>query len=197
MLPGVLSGRCPLSGSPEIQTQAGSNASGSAPRPGKGTSPDIATVKGEYDDTYHASYVPPHKGHPASIVVSMHLEGSDAVKNGSGSFRTRTPRGKVLVKWGRGYGALGKNEGGAEWDNSTFSEPTYTLTIDSPKALLVQLKTQEHNLWSVSLNGAFVPLAPHLSGEVSHWIHETQYFTVTFPGGHNVVVIQALVYSPE
>lgn len=154
--------------------------------------------------SYHIGYIRPDKKKPASIVLSMHLDSYDDIKDGRGFFRKRTPQGKVLVKWRREWVTLDPSrlDGYGRGVDSEFSViPAYTLTVDSPKALPVELKTHQHSLWAVYLNGRLISEETYLSGlsgEVDGLMpYDDQHFRYTFSGGHNLLVLQINGYRDE
>ena len=153
-------------------------------------------------DSYHIRYVRPSKGKPASIVLSMHLDSYDGIKNGRGAFQKWTPQGRVLVKWRREYVTVAPTDGYGRdlaWEFSTM--PAYTLTVDSPKALPVELTTRQHSVWAVYFNGHLISKETYLSGlsgEVDGLMpYDDRHFRYTFSGGHNVLVLQISGYRDE
>ena len=168
----------------------------------------IPNVRTNAVGTYRISYVRPHKKSPASVVVFMRLDDWEDVSDGSGSFQKQTPWGQVLVKWHNGQVTVGsgKNDAYGRGISSECAVMTaYTLTIDSPKALPVQLKTQQYSLYAMYLNGRPISKESYfsgLSGEVdghspSDNRHHDQHFEYTFPGGHNAIVLQAPGWREE
>jgi len=134
----------------------------------------------------------------------MHLDSYEDIKDGSGSFQKWTPQGHVLVKWHREWVTLNGSNNDV-YGRAVSSEfaffPAYTLTIDSPKALPVQLKTQQYSLYAMYLNGGLISKEAYfsgLSGEVDGLgPYDDQRFRCTFPGGHNVIVLQTPEWQAE
>lgn len=181
--------------------RGGSKAASPAFRTQKGLVPNLRTND---VDSYRIRYVRPHKKTLASLVISMHLASYEDIKDGSGSFHKSTPMGNVVVKWHREWITLDPShpDGYGRSVSSEFAVfPAYTLTIDSPKVLPVQLKTQQYSLYAMYLNGGLISKEAYfsgLSGEVDGGEpHDDQRFRYTFPGGHNVIVLQTPEWRAE
>lgn len=187
----------PFQAAPTDRHKAGGNKVGRVVAP-----PDYWPHKGLFPNTltndvgsYRIHYARPHGKTPASIVISMHLDTYDGIQEGSGSFQKRTPQGNVLVKWQRAWVTLDPSQAAS----SEFTQiPVYTLTIDSPKTLPVQLKTQQYATMGVLLNGHPVSSGMHSYGDYDpHGPYDAVHFAYTFPGGHNVLVLETSGYRDE
>ena len=155
-------------------------------------------TRNAYVDSYQVRYVPPHGKKTAYALVSMHLDSYDEVSDGSGTFGGRTPLGPVRVTWQRRWRTLSKDEQGLSTDSEHSSFLFYTLTIDSPARLPVHLETQQYELYSARINGRFIPLIAHGSGERDlHGPVDARHYSYTFPGGHNVIVLRLGTFWSE
>lgn len=190
----------PSQAAPQARHGAGSKATSPAVRTHEGLLPNHRTND---VGSYHIGYVWPDKKTPAAVVISMHLDSYEDIKDGSGSFHKSTPKGIVVVKWHREWITLDAShpDGYCRSVDSEFAMfPAYTLTIDSPKALPVQLKTQQYSLYAMYLNGGLISKEAYfsgLSGEVDGDAHDAQRFRYTFPGGHNVIILQTPEWRAE
>ena len=184
----------------QARHRAGSKAASPAVGPHGGLLPNHRTND---VDSYHIGYVWPDKKKPAAVVISMHLDSYEDIKDGSGSFHKSTPMGNVVVKWHRELITLDTShpDGYGRSISSEFAVfPAYTLTIDSPKGLPVQLKTQQYSLYAMYLNGGLISKEAYfsgLSGEVAMDSHDAERFGYTFPGGHNVIILQTPGWRAE
>lgn len=147
-------------------------------------------------------------------IVEAHLDAWDDISGGSGSFRSRTPTGIVSVRWQRGWAAMGFDELGRSQNPEFSAHPLYYLTIDSPKSVPVHLRTREHGIDAVHVNGTwlpfrkepsgrivhapYVPLRPYTWGEVDRsGPDDRESFALNLPGGHSQVVLRMDVFWAE
>lgn len=145
-------------------------------------------------------------------VVEAHLDAWDEIQWGSGIFRTRTPQGTISVRWQRGWASMGFDETGNSQVPEFSAHPIYYVTIDSPKTLPVHLRTVEHGINAVYVNGHWlpfnqepggpavhspsVPLRPYIRGRESG-PGDKETFALNLPGGHTRLVLRMDVYWAE
>lgn len=147
-------------------------------------------------------------------VMKMHLDAWDEIGGGGGSFQSRTPQGSVSVRWQRDWASMSVDELGRPQVPEFSTHPIYYLTIDSPKSVSVHLRTREHGINAVYVNGTwlpfrkepsgrivhapYVPLRPYTWGEVDRsGPDDRESFALNLPGGHSQVVLRMDVFWAE
>lgn len=145
-------------------------------------------------------------------VVEMHLDAWQDIGGGGGSFRSRTPQGAVSVRWQRDWASMSVDELGRSQSSEFGAHPIYYLTIDSPRSVPVHLRTREHGIDAVYVNGhwlpfgqepagpavqsPFVPLRPYIWGR-EFGEGDKENFALNLPGGHSRLVLRMDVWWAE
>ncbi len=146
-------------------------------------------------------------GKPA-VAVDMSLDAYDEIEEGSGIFQARTPRGRVRVVWRRRWERLEKDEEGRPQPNEFSRHPIYILRLDSPRGVPVCLRTRQHEIAALWLDGQqLLPHqaqsrntshAPHIAGSVDSAAPTArQTMEIWMPGGHHELKLRMNIFWSE
>lgn len=145
-------------------------------------------------------------------IIEAHLDAWDDINAGGGSFRRLIPQGSVSVRWRRDWASMGSDERGRSVSSEFSSFPMYYLTIDAPKSVSIHLRTREHGIDAVYVNGHWRPFLPEPEGSIvpSSLVPQQPYiggrqmgpgdneaFALDLPGGHTELMLRMDVFWSE